>query len=311
MRIPFIENNAFINNKAINIICPKKGKLNDHCFLFHRNRWHFLSYQGIHGIGGQSITNKIRLTYRLQGLTPYARKYELWAPCSVIFNNKVYVYFAVPKMKWKSNWKNFARYVENGGLFSIVLAQAPAINISKIRIIRELFSEDGGARDPFIFYDRHRKLWIMLYAKRIYENKRMIESGIAYRVSSDLISWSDRLGYVVRNLFYDDKIKDRVTISLGNGESPQLIKHMDYYYLFVTHVGYRNYHRTKVWASKDPLNFSIKKDHINTIYAHAPEIIKEKENWYISNCGEHHKEFGETGKGLRVPGIEIARLLWT
>lgn len=310
MKIPYIENNAFFNNKAINLLDPSLGKFNDHCFVFSENKWHFLTYQGQHGIGGKSIINKFNIVNKFPNLQPYIKKYELWAPCSITHSGMIYVFFAMPRKKWKKNWKKFADYVEIGGLFTMVLAQAPVNKLGQLKITNELFDDDGGARDPFVFFHEVSKQWIMLYAKRIYNNNSAIESGIAYRVSKDLIHWSEQKGYVIRNFFYDDEIKDQVTVTLGNGESPQLVKYNSLYYLFVTQVGNRQYHRTKVWVSENPLAFSKSDKPITTLYAHAPEIIKQNNEWFISNCGEHHKEFGETGIGLRVPGIEIAQLLW-
>ncbi len=309
MKIPIIEYNAFYENKAKNIISPKFGPINDHCFIKLEDKWHFLTSKH-HTIGNSSILDPMKLIQPFSKIASLLKTNEYWAPCAVIKNKIAYIFFASPLVPLKSGWQKFTAYISNGGLFKMVLAQAPENDISKLHITHELFEEDGGARDPFVFWHETSKQWVIIYDKRIYENKSAIESGIVYRISQDLIHWSEQKGYIIRKLFYDSEIKDNVTVTIGNGESPQLIFYDSHYYLFVTHVGYGNYHRTKVWVSDSPFHFEDPDKPIITLYVHAPEILYEDSKWYISNCGQHQKEFGEAGKGLRIPGIEIARLLW-
>jgi len=304
---PIIKDNSFFENKATQIL---KNVLNDHCFVFDGSKWHFLTSRGRHAVGGISITDKMEFVEPFPNLQLIIQTSELWAPCSVVKDNQVFVFYAKPEKSLRPDPLKFAEYIANGGIFTMVLAQSPVNNLSQLKITHELFSDTGGARDPFVFWDKKVDQWVILYAKRIYENKDKIESGIAYRTSKDLIHWSEPKGYVIWDLFYDDEIKEKVTVSLGNGESPQLIEYDEKYYLFVTHVGYRNYHRTKVWVSDTPYRFGPVDKPLTTLYTHAPEIIKEDNKYYISNCGVHQKEFAETGNGLRVPGIEIASLHW-
>jgi hypothetical protein len=308
MKTLLIRDNAFYNNRAITLIGPQFSPLNDHCFVKSKDHWHFLTTDGRHAIGGNAITDPMEFTDPFSAIAPLVEMREFWAPCSVVKDNTAYIFYASPKNPLKSDWRRFQRFAENGVQFTMILARAPLSDFSSLTITDELFEDAGGARDPFVFWDDRSRQWIMLYAKRIYENTTEIESGIAYRTSSDLVDWSDQKGYVVRGLVYDDEIRENVTVAIGNGESPQLVQHQGYYYLLVTHVGYREYHRTKVWVSDNPLAFEG--DPVTTLWAHAPEVLYENGKWYISNCGQHHKEFGETGNGARVPGIEIAELLW-
>lgn len=307
---PAIENDSFLNNKGTQILRPEEGPFNDHCFARDADGfWHFID--GRHAIGGRSILEPMRFLGTFPKLEADKRKTDIWACCSVGKDDTLHIFFADTIVSIHDGWKDFITYVRQGNPFRLWLARAPLTDFSQLELTDMLFEDDGGSRDPFVFWHKGISQWVMLYAKRLDPTHGQTgESGIAYRLSRDLVDWSERKGYVIRNLYYYDEVRDEVTEAIGNAESPHLVEYHGMYYLFVTHVGYKNYHRTKVWASSDPLNFGPADEPLTVIHAHAPEIVLDHGEWFISNCGIHHEAFHEEGPTARVPGVEIARLLW-
>lgn len=98
----------------------------------------------------------------------------------------------------------------------------------------------------------------------------------------------------------------------GATESPYVVKTDGLYYLFITYTNckHHNYHNTLVFCSNDPTNFGNytgdNEDEIviAKLYAHAPEIILEDGQWYITTCG--WTNYGTPVEG----GVGIARLEW-
>jgi beta-fructofuranosidase len=79
----------------------------------------------------------------------------------------------------------------------------------------------------------------------------------------------------------------------GAMESPYIIRLDGLYYLFVTYTdcSLENYHNTLVFVSSDPRNFGIYNGGnggaipITTLHAHAPEIVLDDGQYYITTCG--------------------------
>lgn len=99
----------------------------------------------------------------------------------------------------------------------------------------------------------------------------------------------------------------------GAMESPFVVKMDDYYYLFLTYTdcSRESYHNTLVFASRDPYSFGEyngEKDGsipVAKLFAHAPEVICDGEQWYITTCGWNGYE------EIPHPGaVSIARLEW-
>ena len=125
--------------------------------------------------------------------------------------------------------------------------------------------------------------------------------------SSDLVNW-DFKGYALISG------KDApLNPAWGAMESPYVVKIEDEYYLFVTYTdcSAENYHNTLVFTSKDPTSFGVYnggKDGaipITQIFAHAPEIIKDGDEYFITTCGWNGYE-GVPNKGA----VSIAPLKW-
>lgn len=125
--------------------------------------------------------------------------------------------------------------------------------------------------------------------------------------STDLISWDFR-GYALTS-----GENAPLNPAWGAMESPYVIKIDDYYYLFITYTdcNQSNYHDTLVFASKDPTSFGVYNGGkggalpITKLFAHAPEIINENGEYFITTCGWNSYD-GVPNKGA----VSIAPLKW-
>jgi beta-xylosidase len=95
-------------------------------------------------------------------------------------------------------------------------------------------------------------------------------------------------------------------------ESPHVVKVDNMYYMLLTYTdcSSENYHNTLVFASEDPRCFGEYNGEkggampVAKLYAHAPEILKDGDDYYITTCG---------WKGYELPingGVSIAPLKW-
>ena len=79
----------------------------------------------------------------------------------------------------------------------------------------------------------------------------------------------------------------------GAMESPFVLKHDGLYYLFITYTdcSYESYHNTLVFTSDDPKRFGVYNGGnggavpVTSLFAHAPEIIRDGDEYYITTCG--------------------------
>jgi beta-fructofuranosidase len=98
----------------------------------------------------------------------------------------------------------------------------------------------------------------------------------------------------------------------GPMESPHVVKVDNMYYMLLTYTdcSSENYHNTLVFASENPRCFGEYNGEkggaipVTKLYAHAPEILKDGDDYYITTCG---------WKGYELPingGVSIAPLKW-
>jgi hypothetical protein len=146
-----------------------------------------------------------------------------------------------------------------------------------------LFRDGLEARDPFVA--RIGNEWVMYYcASETPAGGRHI---VAYRKSSDLIHWGER------GIAYTDPTSTSNTIALT--ESPVVVQHDGKYFLFIGPRG--GYVGTDVYRSVDPFHFESS-GYAGHFYAHAPEVIEDDGNWWVSAAGWFQY------------GIELAPLEW-
>lgn len=156
-------------------------------------------------------------------------------------------------------------------------------------------------RDPFIM--KHDKKYIMFLT--VSSNK------IAAYESSDLRSWK-----YIKDVFRLGKGSPR---SLNSScESPSVIKHGDYFYLFTTIVpalrGCReNYNNTFVFRSKNILEFGAfapdgenKSDLVGQLDAHAPEVFTQNEEIFYTSCGWSNMP---KPSGITQDGVYMRKLI--
>jgi len=99
----------------------------------------------------------------------------------------------------------------------------------------------------------------------------------------------------------------------GAMESPFVVQKDGKYYLFITYTDSKRetYNNTLVFVSDDPTDFGVYNGEnggampIAKLFAHAPEIIQDGDNWYITTCGwRGYKDVPNKGC------VSIAKLEW-
>lgn len=97
----------------------------------------------------------------------------------------------------------------------------------------------------------------------------------------------------------------------GATESPCVVARDGRFYLFLTYTdcALENYHDTLVFVSADPTDFGCYDGSDGLVharlFAHAPEVLRDGEQWYITTCGWPGRQTPVEG------GVAIAELTWT
>ncbi|HET6297592.1 MAG TPA: family 43 glycosylhydrolase [Kribbella sp.] len=132
-----------------------------------------------------------------------------------------------------------------------------------------LFTDGFDGRDPMV--QRVGNQWVMYYTAN--STPAGGNHLVAYRTSSDLRHWSER-----RVAFQHPQ-----TGTFGGPtESPYVVQRGSDWYLFICCDG--GYEVTKVYKSKDPLQFTIDQQ-VGTISAHAAEVVQDGSKWYVTGAG--------------------------
>lgn len=299
-RIPRIVGDAFRNRTVVEIVPPGEAGCNDHClFQDAEGHWHCI------GIINAEITNGETFFHAvgdspIQPMKVLEPIYEIregertcWAPCNVVVGDTIHFFwtdaiefFGIPQGKYER------------GVFCQRHATAPPSDVRNWIHHGIVFKEEGGVRDPEVVRVGDR--WMMIYCRRADPGGQHGESVVSYRFSEDLFNWGERVGDLVTGL--ED------TQWFGSSESPFLFKREEGWYLFVTHVGPGNYHRTKVWFSEDPTNFGTDEDHIALLFTHAAQVFEYGGKTWLTNTGCHASYYG-----VDFPddiGVEVAELEW-
>lgn len=155
-------------------------------------------------------------------------------------------------------------------------------------------------RDHFVLEISKNKY--LMYVVGVHEKK----GAVSIFSSSNLLKWK------FEGLALQSGENAPLNPAWGAMESPFVVKKDGLYYLFVTYTdcSKENYNDTLVFVSKNPKNFGIyngEKDGvqpITKIQAHAPEILKENGEYYITTCGWDWQDIPHPG------AVSIARLEW-
>ncbi|WP_020390567.1 DUF2961 domain-containing protein [Kribbella catacumbae] len=186
---------------------------------------------------------------------PAAGESHIWAP-HVIYDQGVYYMF-------------YAGGTADHTAYRMSLATSTDLANWTRDAANPLFTDGFDGRDPMVH--KVGEQWVMYYTAN------STPSGgnhiVAYRTSADLKHWSER----------KTAFKHPQTGTFGGPtESPFVVQRGTDWYLFVCCDG--GYESTKVYKSKDPLNFTI--DQLaGTIPAHAAEVVQDGTNWYVTGAG--------------------------
>lgn len=159
----------------------------------------------------------------------------------------------------------------------------------------------GAHRDHFVLKLADDKY--IMYVAGIYQKK----GAISAFSSNDLLHWEFE-GFALTS-------GKEAPLNPGWGamESPFVVQKDGWFYLLVTYNDCTNetYCNTLVFASQDPLKFGEYNggkggaEVIATLHAHAPEVLLENGNYYITTCGWRSKPLPHKGV------VSIAKLEWT
>jgi hypothetical protein len=137
-----------------------------------------------------------------------------------------------------------------------------------------LFEDFGVARDPMLLH--LGPLWMAYYTRRA--SKGGHESGVAFRLSSDLVRWSAPAMALVLPFEHDDS---------GYTESPFVFRRKGWFYLTVTSYPVA-WDATMVYRSRSP--FSFPPEPVARLAAHAAEWVAEGDDFergrlFITHAG--------------------------
>lgn len=200
-----------------------------------------------------------------------------WAPHSLYWNGKYYIYYAVGDLR------RFSWMLPSYGKIHCAVSE-DAYNW-KLDERNPVVAAPGCARDPNILYSKGK--FYMYYTCNNNELDHI--SSVAVKVSKDLGYWTP------------PKLVHQQPKTLGwlanDTESPFVVEYKGLYYMFLC-TALQKYNCTKVYWSKNPEWFPLK-NYVCELETHASEIIfDEMEGWFISNTGWDKK------------GLFLATLEW-
>ena len=202
-----------------------------------------------------------------------------WAPCVIEKDDNYYMFYGPSPTKLAVSFDMVEWYGH-----TVTLNNEPVM---------------AAHRDHFVLKDGDKYL---MYIVGVH-NKL---GAVSVFESTDLLTW-DFKGYALTS-GQDAPLKP----GWGAMESPFVVKKDGYYYLFITYTDCSRdtYSNTLVFASTDPLNFGEYNGEkggaipVSKIKAHAPEVLKDGDDYYITTCGW-------LGQDLPYQGcVSIAKLDW-
>ena len=280
MEIPYIDGDYKV------LFQPQKygNYVNDHCIIKGNDAYHLFGITSltssppdermfVHGVGKSLSTpfEEVGVSINTGTLA--------WSPCVIEKDGYYYIYYgpSPSKMAVSPDFYEWFGY-------PITIENEPPMAMHRDHFVMQIGD---------LYY---------MYVSGIKDKKGCI----SVASSSDLLHWKFE-GYALTS---DDKAP--LKPAWGAFESPFVVKRGDYYYLFVTYTDCddANYNDTLVFVSQDPLHFgSYMSDTdpaqlITTLYAHAPEILEENDQYFITTCGWNSKP--NPNKGC----VSIAPLSW-
>ncbi len=300
--VPVIRADAFRNDTAITLLGPEAGAFNDHALVQDASStWHLFAIADPTGSFGQlnslahaTATGFPALMTRHENVlsSKMLGTCAVLAPHIIFHEGTAHMFYSDTRM-----CDDFAQHV-----FAMRLATASPDNLFDWVDQGELFKDTGYSRDPFLFFDSDAQEWLIYYHRKLDPGVNYGISAISYKTSRDLIVWSDETYDAIGNI-------PDTQILPGAAESPQVILHRGFYYLFLTHpILHEEYADTYVYRSKDPRDFGSFEDQVTILWTHAPEILKIDGQHFITHAGD--PEAGQGPDDFRTPGVEAAFLDW-
>ena len=264
MKIPYISSNWRVLFKPY-----KTGNyINDHSlFKAHDGIWHLFgitSFKGgatneryfAHGVGSSLLSEMKEERQEID------RGSLAWAPCVIRTEGDYYYMFYGPSPTSLAVSFDLYEWYNH----TITLKNEPLFSAHRDHFVLRL---DDGSYLLYVVGTKDKRGCVSLFS------------------SSNLIDWEFE-GYALTS--GDDA---PLQCPWGPMESPYVVKMDDYYYLFLTYTNCspESYHNTLVFASKDPRSFGEYNGGnggsvpITTLFAHAPEVVLENGQYYITTCG--------------------------
>lgn len=183
---------------------------------------------------------------------------HVWAPFITPFQDQYYCFYAGGGGHWDS---------------MINLALSPDLMTWTRSPANPLFRDFYDARDPMVL--KVGEQWVIYYTKTFSRQEPF--STVAYRVSSDLVHWSDaNFALVIKYL------KPTIPNSQYT-ESPFVVHAGGKYYLFICTPDL-NYRATLVFVSDDPFHFD-EKNEVATLVAHCAEVVEDAGRYFVTHAG--------------------------
>ncbi|MEU7140775.1 family 43 glycosylhydrolase [Nocardia sp. NPDC046473] len=254
--------------------------INDHTFVFHKptNTWHMFGITHVepadpatevvfaHAIAPSLHGPWMKQPPALHADPAYGERH-LWAPHIVFADDTYYMFYAAGP---------------DGSNSAINLATSTDLYHWVREPSGSLFTDGYDARDPMV--TRVNNQWVMYYTATWPQSRG--HHVVAYRTSTDLRHWQEG------GVAYTDPT---VGTSGGNTESPFVVHHGEYWYLF---IGPRpGYVGTTAFYSDNPLHFDPD-NRAGQIDAHAAEVIDDRNHYWVSSAGDNQG------------GVSIAPLIW-
>lgn len=268
---------------------PRKygNYVNDHTLIYN-GKWHLIGITSKKGLPtleryfvyavGDDLSHKFKEKSKIIDNGTLA-----WAP-SVIEHNSLYYMFYGPSPTKLAVSYDFGDWFGQ----EIYINANPPMSCHRDHFVLKVGDDE----------------WVM-YVTGVKEGK----SCISCLKSNDLINWQF-FGYALTS-----GDNSEINPSWGAFESPFVVNKDNGFYLFTTYTDCSKdtYHNTLVFFSENPYSFGCYDGEksfstcavkpIAKLYCHAPEIIIENGEYYITSCGWRKSAFT---KG----SVKIAKLIW-
>lgn len=270
------------------LFSPEKhgNYVNDHTLVQDVNgQWHLFgitSFGGgptnekyfVHGVG-ESLKTPLKEVGRAIDKGTLA-----WAPCVIQKDENFYMFYGPSPTQLAVSFDMYEWYG-----YPVVLQNEPPM---------------AAHRDHFVL--RVSENEYLMYVVGVHDKK----GAVSVFSSVDLLKWQFE-GFALTS-GADAPLKP----GWGAMESPYVVEKEGLYYLFVTYTdcSTETYHDTLVFVSENPKCFGEYNggkggaQPITKLFAHAPEILVENGQYYITTCGWNSKSLPHKGS------VSVAKLEW-